>query len=496
MKLSERYDVNSIDAKCDGWNIAKGFDSRLGRPVLVAAMSSHYLDRYSMDEWLARRVSVSHAYVAELFDGLPRDDAFYCVFESRKEDVFGLPDLSRYDLLSAFVKIADAVEELLASGVRFRFSEQQIIWDGMQPHLLGLLPQASKEPHVSNDQYVATMTQFFGSRLQQRINQSEDPNRVLERSAVLRMGLLRLQGEGTPCTTFADVKMVLEAMLIEEQRRKIALQAASSQSDPDIVQPIEKEPRQEASMETIVIPRQVAKSVDPLQDSRKEVLSSANTPVRRHKSTVQDVDTNDFDDEEDEFDQDETRSVSRSRVMIILVVSVLVAIGIIYGGVSLLRGGSGNGASAQSSATPAPKTTVTSTTPASLSVTGLSAGAAIQLLATHGFHSVTLQSVTLQGSMKPGAVIASSPSQITLSQAGSSVTLQVAVPQGDGIVPNIKHLSLQSAEQQLLADHFHYSYVIQHVSGGKPGLVSSQTPIPYQVQPLETNVAFVVAQNS
>ncbi len=503
MKLSERYDVNSIDGKCDGWNIAKGFDTRLGRPVLVAAMSGHHLDRYSMDAWLARRVSVSHAYVAELFDGLPRDDAFYCVFESRKDDLFGLPDLSRHDLLSAFVKMVSGVEALFDSGVGFRFSERQIIWDGSNPHVLGLLPQAENAPHLSSEQHVEALMQYFSLRLQQRIDASDEPDRILSRSPVLRMGLNRLSGEGTPCTTFSDLRMVLEAMLIEEQRRKVALQAAYGQKENGIAtsssrglqepDPIETGTEQEASMETIVFS---TKSLKQAQNRRDldEMVFMPTIAGERQRRPEEDVEENVESTEDlEDLEDDSLHRFSRSRVLLFVLLSLVVAIAILYGIVTFLRGGPFGGAAATNVAVKPGGTTSVSQ---SLHVTGLTAKAAVQLLAAHGIHSVNLQAVAMKSGVTPGSVIASTPSVLSSTNSTGSVTLQVAVPSGEEMVPNVIHLSLQAAEQKLLADHFHYSYVIQHVAGATPGMVIEQNPAPYGLLTAESNVSFVVAQKS
>ncbi|PWI58165.1 hypothetical protein [Sulfoacidibacillus thermotolerans] len=484
MKLSDRYEVQTVIATCAGWSIARGFDVRLGRPVLVATQSGRAFDRYAVDTWLARRVSISHAYVAELFDALPTDDGFYCVFESRKNDLLGFPDLSRYELLSACVKITEAVECLVQAGIAFAFSDQQIIWDGEYPHVLGLLSIPSEERSGAVEMHVNALSQYIADRLQKRINLSNDPGRILERSPVLRVGLQRLRGEVASCTTFADLRMILEAMLIAEQRRKMALQSNQEQAGEEFARPSQIDEEKFHKMETLEF-----QAPTRAHHVAKEGFAAGKWDVYANNRSQ--LPQKSVEREEEHEDNGVLSRNLRMRTVLIVILSVIAALAIIYGGVRAMRNGM-FGAN-----TPRPSIETSGQMPKKeIKVLGLSPSAAISLLTSHGIHVVRVEAVKLMSGEIADTVVGSQPALQSVASPVRQVTLQVAIPSGYKLVPNLLTRTLQEAQQQLLADHFPYSYVIQNDPGAVSGEVIKQNPMPFTMQLEQSNVTFIVAQNS
>ena len=118
---------------------------------------------------------------------------------------------------------------------------------------------------------------------------------------------------------------------------------------------------------------------------------------------------------------------------------------------------------------------------------------AIRQLAAAGISTSRIEVEAGGGSGTAGRAIATMPTAGSALQRGQSVILRIDVPAGQQLVPNLVGLPLQTAENTLLQDKYHFAYVDHSEAGATVGTVYSQTPLPYAVAAPWTTVRFVVA---
>ncbi len=466
IRLTERYTAENLEPLCDGWKMGTGYDIRLDRPVIILAISLSTVDRAKFDAWLANRVTVSHPYTAEVLDGAALEKDFICVFEGTDSTRAGLPDLPRQALLSACLNVLQGAEELHVRGVQFNFSAGQVLWDGREPHVLGVTPTGMQSVDESQEKLARDLGLYFGRLCQWNVSSQAQSGSASQVSPLFRMGLEKLLGQGSGgCASFAEVHTTLQAMLIEDG-----------------------------------------------------ILAGTAPAGLDHEEALQEDDGEEDDGEDD--DGENAGTLRRSLVGGALIVGALLA-GILavylwnalaagtvaagsgsvgqtsaagqnaQGSGSKGAAGAGTGGSSGSAQSSGGSGSHRGTIP---QVAGMSPQSAISQLVAAGIPAARVEVQASSGSGAAGRVIATAPDAGSSLGQGQSVVIRVNVPSGYQLVPNLVGLPSKTAQATLLQDKFHYAYTDQSESRGAAGTVYSQTPQPYSIATPWSTVNFIVTR--
>ncbi len=462
---TDRYSATEFDYVHANWRIGVGRDVRLNRTVVLAVTPRSKVNDEDVKEWLMRRSTFSHPYVAQLFDVAYTDEEMICVFEGTETAHLGLPNLDASLLLSTFLQIAEGMEALYHSGQSISFSVGEIIFDGKRPKLLGLI-RGRNEVVETESSLARQLAQYFGRALEWIVVSLQNPlHHPL--SPIWQAGLDRLLSfDEADAVGFGDVQTVIGALMVQE----------------DMIQASEGDP--------------VPAAVDRLTE-------------------LTGLPDKDFDDTEDYAFADEFETkrhpigkmVAWSSIVLGLVVIVLV------GGDLILQTQQNS-----SSSHPLPPMSTTPSTsvkqkasgnksqgsggaPASAHartiviphLTGLAPVQAIQRLTSLSIPSSKIRVLKTSVSGASGTIVRASPSFGSAYQKGESVILYATVGAGQELVPNLLNLSLQKAQTLLSNGSIHYSYRLKPAKGVTKGTVFAQYPAPYSVQSSSSSVQFDVA---
>ena len=470
IRLTERYSAENLEPLCDGWKMGIGYDARLDRSVVILSMSLSSVDHTGFDAWLAKRVTVSHPYTTELLDGAALERDFICVFEGVGSTRAGLPDMPRQELLSACLCVLQGAEALHGQGVGFHFSAGQVLWDGKEPRVLGLMPADGKQVDESQPKLARNLGLYFGHLCQWNVSSQIQSGNDPQMSPLFRLGLEKLLGQGSGgCASFAEVSTTLQAMLMED--------------------------------------RHIAGS--PPTGRREDGALSFN-----------EIDDGAVDDDDWVDDQGGSSGTLRRSLIggLLIAGALLVGIVAVNQWKTLAQGtvaaGSGSAGQSSSASQQTPGSTgasggATGGSPGSApssgssqpqsgtvpNVAGMTPQSAIQQLVAAGISTTRIGVESIAGSGSAGRVTATMPKAGSSLQRGQSVVMQVDVPVGEQLVPNLVGLPLKTAENTLLQDKFHFAYTDHSESGSAVGTVFSQTPLPYSIAAPWTNVHFVVASH-
>ncbi len=470
IRLTERYSAENLEPLCDGWKMGVGYDARLDRSVVILSMSLSSVDHTGFDAWLAKRVTVSHPYTTELLDGAALERDFICVFEGVGSTRAGLPDMPRQELLSACLCVLQGAEALHGQGVGFHFSAGQVLWDGKEPRVLGLMPADGKQVDESQPKLARNLGLYFGHLCQWNVSSQIQSGNDPQMSPLFRLGLEKLLGQGSGgCASFAEVSTTLQAMLMED--------------------------------------RHIAGS--PPTGRREDGALSFN-----------EIDDGAVDDDDWVDDQGGSSGTLRRSLIggLLIAGALLVGIVAVNQWKTLAQGtvaaGSGSAGQSSSASQQTPGSTgasggATGGSPGSApssgssqpqsgtvpNVAGMTPQSAIQQLVAAGISTTRIGVESIAGSGSAGRVTATMPKAGSSLQRGQSVVMQVDVPVGEQLVPNLVGLPLKTAENTLLQDKFHFAYTDHSESGSAVGTVFSQTPLPYSIAAPWTNVHFVVASH-
>jgi len=441
--VSERYEAQDLDPLCTGWMIGVGRDLRLDRPVVLAHYSSGATGSPELLAWLSNRAALSHQYVAELLDLEHLSDGILCVFEGHLESRVGLPNMARTELVKACLAVVDGAEALMEAGIQAPFFGGQVLWDGRQPKLLGILVE-SLDSNLSLT-ICEQMARYFGSVLEWNILSSAEQEAV-HMPEVYQVGVKRLLGQtGQPLTKIGELRLVLQALGMEFATWPI---------------PVTDQP---------------AETVPIASDSTPQ--ATEDTPLDTDKIMVT-----------------RKRLLPLTAVLGVLVIAVL--------GVGLwISEQSAKAPSGDVAATPAAGNTTgskTNVTTAAGSIRipagllGLQPVAALALLQSHGIARTDVQVVakTVATHTTIGQVIVLSPPAGSLWQTGEQVRVYIAVAAGDRLVPDLLGRTVAQAAKEL---QFHYAYSLAAHSGTPAGVVFEQQPPAFSVLPTQTTVHFTVA---
>ena len=228
LSLTDRYDVESIDPLCDGWQFGLGYDTRLQRQVLIAMISNQVADQNWFNEWLQRRCAVSHPYVAELLDGERLKDSFLCIFSRTAHVQIGLPSFSDQQIYEEVEKIIQGTRVLYREKIHFRFSAGQVLWDGENPRLFGLPMSTANKENLSVGNPTA-ISNYTASLLEWNASVYTEGQRFL--SVPVKSGLSRLNEEMSPGDEgFNELIEVLHAM---KNRKSIIFSDTETTFDED-----------------------------------------------------------------------------------------------------------------------------------------------------------------------------------------------------------------------------------------------------------------------
>ncbi len=506
IRLTERYSAENLEPLCDGWKMGIGYDARLDRSVVILSMSLSSVDHTGFDAWLAKRVTVSHPYTTELLDGAALESDFICVFEGAGSTRAGLPDMPRQELLSACLCVLRGAEALHGQGVGYHFSAGQVLWDGKEPRVLGLMPADGKQVDESQPKLARNLGLYFGHLCQWNVSSQIQSGNDPQMSPLFRLGLEKLLGQGSGgCASFAEVSTTLQAMLMEDghiagsaptgRREDGALSHAAG--NPAV---LSDEARRQARF-------------DDARAGRTSVDAGMDAAGLRNEMDDGAVDDDDWVDDQGES----SGTLRRSLIGGVLIAGALL-VGIVavnqwktvaQGTVAAGSGSAGQSSSAgQQTQTPGSKGASggsPGSTPSSGSsqpqsgtipnVAGMTPQSAISQLVAAGIAKTRIGVESIAGSGAAGRVTATMPTAGSSLQSGQSVVMQVDVPAGEQLVPNLVGLPLKTAENTLLQDKFHFAYTDHSESGSAVGTVYSQTPLPYSIAAPWTNVHFVVASH-
>ncbi len=527
IRLTERYSVENLEPLCDGWRMGNGHDARLERPVVVLSVSLSAVDRTEFDAWLAKRVAVSHPYISELLDGAALDGNFLCIFEGAGGARAGLPDMPRQELLLACLSVLQSVESLHANGVGFHFSAGQVLWDGREPRVLGLLPADGKQADGSQSMLARNVGLYFGHLCQWNMGvaQGETASQV---SPLFRMGLEKLLGQGNGgCTSFAEVNTALQAMLMEDGfipgaaagkgaggARPLAAGHPSSLSGEESRHTRFDDARVKRSPASVEMGAGVVRNAGGGELAAEEAWRDRKE--RGDQGNWNDRNDQDGQDDQDDWEDDQDESsgtLRRSLVAGALIVgAALLGIAAVNLWNALAR------STVAAGSTPGQSAAASQQTPTSGSggkaggsahttggsqpqsgtipqVAGMTPQSAIRQLVAAGISATRVEVEAGGGSGAAGRVIATLPTAGSALQHGQTVMLRVDVPAGQQLVPNLVGLPLQTAENTLLQDKYHFAYIDHSKSGATLGTVYSQTPLPYSVAAPWTTVHFIVASH-
>ena len=437
LSLTDRYDVESIDPLCDGWQFGLGYDTRLQRQVLIAMVSNQVADQKWFSEWLQRRSAVSHSYVAELLDGERLKESFLCIFSRANHVQIGLPSLTDQQIYEAVEKIIQGAKLLYQEKIQFRFSAGQVLWDGEDPRLLGLpMGNVDKAYNLGGENPYA-ISQYTAS--------------LLEWNATIRT-------EGKQLLPLA-----YESGL---NRLKAAMPSGNE-------------------------------GFEALVNLLRMMKSQPNDMVSSTESTVEDEfdmsDENDADFEPIEEDRAVTASPLRGW-LILAVVIILVVAGLVwwFGSSRTISTSQHN---RNNSSLPSQKIPISQNNHQQVmpNLINDSIPQAINKLERIGVRSENISLTTKNVSNSNGQIIATDPTTNQTMKKGQQVDLVIGVPSGSVLMPNLSGLNISTAAQQILALQLHYSYVYKNSPLANKGKIITQDPKPYTVVPKNSQVKFVVA---
>ncbi len=435
LSLTDRYDVESIDPLCDGWQFGLGYDTRLQRQVLIAMISNQVADQNWFNEWLQHRSAVSHPYVAELLDGERLKDSFLCIFSRTAHVQIGLPSFSDQQIYEAVEKIIQGTRVLFREKIHFRFSAGQVLWDGENPRLLGLPMSTANKENLSEGNPTA-ISNYTASLLEWNASVHTEGKR--SSSVPVKSGLSRLKEAMSPGDEgFNELIVVLHAM---ENRQDIIV----SDSEATLVE-----------------------------------------------------DNDEYEETEEDFELIEERAVTafplRSWLILALVIIVVVA-GLVWWFGRPRTTGSAQHYSGNSSL-PTQKIANTEKTNQRVmpNLIGDSLSEAINKLEQKGVQRGNISLMMKNTNDSTSQIIATTPLTNQKLANGQKVDLTIGVPSGSVLVPDLSGLNVSTAAQQLLALQLHYSYVYKNSSLANKGKVIAQAPEPYTVVPKNSQVKFVVA---
>lgn len=499
IRLTERYTAENLEPLCDGWKMGTGYDVRLDRPVIILAISLSTVNRAKFDAWLAKRVTVSHPYTAEVLDGAALEKDFICVFEGTDSTRAGLPDLPRQALLSACLNVLQGAEELHMRGVQFNFSAGQVLWDGREPHVLGVTPTGMQPLDESQEKLARDLGLYFGRLCQWNVSSQAQSGSASQMSPLFRMGMEKLLGQGNGgCASFAEVYTTLQAMLMEDGILAGTAPTLLDHADP----PADGKLRQAR--------------FDNARGGKTAVSASAGGALFFNGLDEEAPQA----DDDGENDGENAGTLRRSLVGGALIVGALLAgILAVYLWNALAAGtvAAGSGSVGQTSATgqnaqasgskgAAGAGTGGSSGSAQSSggsgshrgtipqVAGMSPQSAISQLVAAGIPAARVEVQAGNGSGAAGRVIATAPGAGSSLGQGQSVVIRVNVPSGYQLVPNLVGLPSKTAQATLLQDKFHFAYTDQSESRGSAGTVYSQTPQPYSIATPWSTVNFIVTR--
>lgn len=493
ISVSERYEAHDLDPLCEGWEVGVGRDTRLDRPVVLARYTGRAHDTKAMTTWLTKRATLSHVTVAQLLDLHKGPGDFVCIFEGTAESRFGLPNLSKTALLQSCRQVLAGAETLREAGLAVPFFGGQVLWDGQSAKLLGL-PIGDLEVDTSMANVVVQLGQYFGSVLEWHLLSMGDHARQ-ELPAVWQSVIKRLLGQsGSPIADLSELRVILQTL--EE------LPDALWEHDDGSA------------------PNEMMSAADT--HSRRRLIVDEEVLSDPAYDLVQEDEPEAYDDEFDESDElySEGGHALRRRLLpwaigVVAVAVMLLIIGVIVSQLGLLS--SHNVASSTPAqavaATPQPaqkqpgvaksqKTGSAATAQKAAhsakgtgapAVTGLTLAQAMSQLLQRGVpaSSVRLATVTRSG-QSAGQVLRTSLAPGQVWKPGETVTVFVAVPAGEVVVPQVVGMTTAQASQVLLAAGLHYAYKIEAHTGTPVGVVFAQTPGAYGVTST-TTVNFSVA---
>lgn len=444
--VSERYEAQDLDPLCTGWVIGVGRDLRLDRPVVLAHYSGGAAGSPELLAWLSNRAALSHQYVAELLDLEHHSDGILCVFEGHLESRVGLPNMARTELVKACLAVVDGAEALMEAGIQAPFFGGQVLWDGRQPKLLGILVE-SQDSELSLT-ICEQMARYFGSVLEWNILSSAEQEAV-HMPEVYQVGVKRLLGQtGQPLTKIGDLRLVLQALGMEFATWPIPATEQPSQT--------------------------VMAATDSTPQATKDI------PLDTDKMMV-----------------------TRKRLLPLTAVLGVLVIAVLGVGLWISERGAKAPSGAVAATSVAGNTTgskTNATTPVGsikipTGLLGLQPVAALALLQSHGIARTDVQVVakTVATNKTIGQVVVLSPAAGSLWQTGEQVRVYIAVAAGDRLVPDLLGRTVAQAAKELLDQQFHYTYSLAAHSGTSAGVVFEQQPPAFSVLPTQTTVHFTVA---
>ena len=435
--LTDRYEVESIDPLCDGWQFGLGYDTRLQRQVLIAIVSNQVARQQWFKEWLQRRSAVSHTYVAELLDGEQLQASFLCIF-SRPEHVhIGLPSLSDQQICEAAEKITIGAKMLYAENISFHFSAGQVLWDGQNPKLLGL-PMGITDQGFSSGE--------------------ENPMAISHYTASLLVWHASVQSEKKHSSS-------LHFQVAADQLKQF-----SQTGEAGFV---------ELSDMLIAIKNQQPIDASTIESDVEEAITEDDESVSGEDSS---------------FDERTVTAFPLRGWLTFAIVIIVIIAGLVW-----WFGRPGTSGTAQPSGgnstvpTPLPSNTKKSNIKVMPNLVGESIISAINKLEHVGVNRGNISLITKTVSSGTGQIISTFPRTHQRIDQGQKIALTVGVTSGSVLVPDLSGLSIHSAAQQLLALQLHYSYVYQNSSLANKGQVIAQEPKPYAMVSRNSLVKFVVA---
>jgi len=448
-------------------------------------------DSSEVKAWLQRRALLSDGAIAQLLDLEQRPGEYICVFEGQADSRVGLPNLSIPELLRLCLAVVEGAQVLHAAGATVSFFGGQVLYESGQARWLGLY---MRRPVPTLTELTGQLAQYFGSVLEWNVLSSEAPERVPE---YLRTGIRRLLGQ-------------LEHPLSDLDELRVFLQTLSVENLPE--------------SRTGVI-EALGNAAEPRTDE------ASKSPGQRWEADTGSGDGEDLypdyegDEADSEYYEDMPASTKRRLVPWTIGLGVL-AVAVLAAGFLIVRGVSSGTVSdatsppAQAQGSGGTRTTGTSSSAGSSSVAGTGGtvqskggttgkpGAGVTLppsldgapvsQAVHelrqlGIAAADVQVVTVTGAGDGVDVSAVSPPVGSHWQSGQVVRLEVVVPSGDALVPDLVGVSEASAIQMLLRDMFHFSYTVDAHAGVASGVVFAQNPSAYAVEAKQTTVTFRVA---
>lgn len=491
--VSERYEADDWDPLCDGWEIGVGRDTRLDRPVVLARFMGPDAESAEVNAWLQRRALLSDGGVAQLLDLERRSGEFICVFEGQADSRVGLPNVAMPELLRLCLAVVEGAQALHAAGATVSFFGGQVLYESGQARVLGLY---MRRPIPTLTELTGQLAQYFGSVLEWNVLSGENPERVPD---FLHTGIRRLLGQlEHPLLDLDELRVFLETLSVDDLPES---SAGATEGLADGVDPRANE------------------VFDDVGQTYEPETASWHADI---ESPDDEADGEDFEYYEDMPASTKRRLVPWTVGLGLLAVAVLVVGFLIVRGVSgtvsdatappgqsegggtkaadssspagsqsVVGTGTGTGRSAPSSSGTTGKPGAVVTLPRSLD--GEPASQAVHQLRQLGIAAADVQAVAIAGSVDAGDVSAVSPPVGSAWRSGQVIRLDVVVPSGDELVPDLLGVSEATASQMLLENMFHYSYAVDAHAGVAAGLVFAQDPSAFALAAKQSTVTFRVA---